>query len=70
MATKYAVLTRRPPPYGDAGYWTEHYDLRDAIRCAKQVAPAMLYRIDYEPGFGTEEWVLQKTYKVNVRSRS
>ena len=64
MSTKYTVLTRRDRPFHDAGYWTEHYDLRDAIRCAKQVAPARLYRVDYEPGFGTEEWVYLRTYSV------
>lgn len=69
MGTRYYVLTRRDPPYSDAGYWTEHYELRDAIRCAKQVAPALLYRADIDPDFGTEDWSLVKVYKAFKRSR-
>lgn len=60
----YRVLTRRDRPYHDAGYWSEHWDLRDAIRCAKQVAPARLYRVDNSEEFGTEDWSLLRIYRA------
>lgn len=33
----YLVMSRRPPPDSDMGFWTEHRTKADAIDCAKSV---------------------------------
>ena len=54
FSQKYVVMSRRDPPFHDAGLFTEHQDLESAVDCAKQVSGTLFMVNKSELGLTVE----------------